>query len=203
MTLTDKQVAAVQARIVRIAERQFAKRGLAATSLRSIAAEMGWTAASLYRYYPNKSALLAATRASAYERFAARIEAAYASSSDLWQRSRAIGQTYVDFAFAEPAAYQMIFAFEQREEDKTPQLRAAEARSRRSLIAYVEDMVRAKALEGSPEILAHVYWAAMHGLVSLHMAGKLHESPSLDLLRHEAARLISRGAGAERRKASR
>lgn len=194
VVLTDEQVAKVQARIVRVAERQFAKRGLAATSLRSIAAEMGWTAASLYRYYPNKSALLAATRTSAYERFCARIEAAYASSQDIWQRSRAVGQAYVDFALAEPAAYQMIFAFEQRAEDKTPQLRAAEARSRESLTRYVVDMVAAGALEGDPEILAHVYWAAMHGLITLHMAGKLQESPAFDLLRHEAARLISRGA---------
>lgn len=194
VVLTEEQVAAVQARIVRIAERQFASRGLTATSLRSIAGEMGWTAASLYRYYPNKSALLAATRTSAYDRFGARIEAAYASSSDLWQRSRAIGQAYVDFAFDEPAAYKMIFDFEQGEEDKTPDLLAAEARSRRTLTRYVEDMVDAGLLEGNAEVIAHVYWAAMHGLIALHMAGKLPDSPSFETLRHEAARLISRGA---------
>ena len=194
VVLTEAQVAAVQAQIVRVAERQFASRGLAATSLRSIAAEMGWTAASLYRYYPNKSALLAATRASAYERFCERIEAAYASSTDIWQRSRAIGQAYVDFAFKEPAAYQMIFAFEQSEAEKSDALRAAEARSRETLITYVQDMVAAGALEGDPIVLAHVYWAAIHGLITLHMAGKLNDSPDFDLLRHEAGRLISRGA---------
>ena len=96
-----------RARIRAVAEEQFATRGLAATSLRSIAAELGWTAASLYRYFRNKSELLALTRAAAHDRFSDRVEAAYASTTDLWDRSRAVGQAYVDFAFDEPHAYQL------------------------------------------------------------------------------------------------
>jgi AcrR family transcriptional regulator len=192
--LKPEQVRDVRDRIRRIAERRMADGGTAGLSLRAIAAEMGWTAASLYRYYDSKAALLAATRAAAYNRFADRIEAAHASSDDLWVRSRAIGDAYVAFAFDEPAAYKLIFAYEQDEADKTDELRAAERRSKRTMTDYVVEMVAAGLLEGDPEILAHVYWAALHGLVVLRMADKLTRTPSFEAIRHASNRLITRGA---------
>ena len=192
--LKPEQVRDVRDRIRRIAERRMADRGIAGLSLRGVAAEMGWTAASLYRYYGSKAELLAATRAAAYDRFSDRIEAAYASSDDAWARSRAIGDAYVAFAFDEPAAYKLIFAYEQNEADKTDELRAAERRSQRTMIDYVSDMVAAELLEGEPEILAHVYWAALHGLVVLRMANKLTRAPSFEDIRHASNRLITRGA---------
>ena len=192
--LTDDQVDECRARIRAVAERQFATRGLAETSLRSIAAELGWTAASLYRYFRNKNELLALTRAAAHNRFAEKLEAACASATDLWDRSRAMGQAYVDFAFAEPNAYQLMFAFAQPDEEKTGELRLAEQRSRRLLTAYVEDMVEAGLLAGDPVVLGHVYWAGIHGLIVLAMAGKLAPEMPFELLRRETIRLVTRGA---------
>jgi AcrR family transcriptional regulator len=75
-------------RILRTTERQIAMPGIDGTSLRSIATEMGWTAASLYRYFASKGELLAAARRPRHDRFSDRIEAAYASADDPWQRSR-------------------------------------------------------------------------------------------------------------------
>jgi AcrR family transcriptional regulator len=126
ISLTEEQVGAVRERILRTTERQIATRGIDGTSLRSIATEMGWTAASLYRYFASKGELLAAARA-AHSRFSDRIEAAYASADDPWQRSRAIGDAYVAFAFTEPAAYQLIFAYNQPDSERTDDLRRAEA----------------------------------------------------------------------------
>ncbi len=192
--LTDDQVREVRARILRIAEQRLAADGLAGLSLRTIASEMGWTAASLYRYFSNKGELVAGARAAAYTRFTARIDAAYASSEDLWDRSRAIGDAYVAFARDEPDAYKLIFAYEQPDTEKTGELRSAEAASRRTMISYAEDMVEAGLLEGDPVVLGHVYWASLHGLLTLEMAGKLSTSPDFDLVRHASNRLITRGA---------
>ena len=59
---------------------------------KSMAASLlGIGRASLYRYFASKGELLAAARAAAHDRFSDRIEAAYASADDPWQRSRAIG----------------------------------------------------------------------------------------------------------------
>ncbi|AZI35512.1 putative TetR family transcriptional regulator [Caenibius tardaugens NBRC 16725] len=194
LPLKPEQVREVRDQIRHIAEQHMAKLGSTDISLRAVAAEMGWTAASLYRYFDSKIALIAATRTAAYDRFSTRIEHAYNSTDDLWARSRAIGEAYIAFAFDEPAAYKLIFAYEQPEAEKTDELVAAEQRSRRTLTGYVADMVAAGLIEGEPEILAHAYWASLHGLISLHMAGKLSRSVTFDTVKLASRRLITRGA---------
>lgn len=192
--LTEEQVHDVRERIREVAERQIAADGIAALSLRSIATELGWTAASLYRYFANKAELLDALRVAAHNRFSERIEAAHDSTNDLWERSRAIGDAYVDFAMQQPAAYQVMFAYEQEDGEKSEELRDAERRSHLTLITYVREMAEAGLLEGDPDMIAHAYWATIHGLIVLRMSGKLDSSPGFDALRHTAMRLITRGA---------
>jgi AcrR family transcriptional regulator len=194
--LTEAQLFDVRNRIRSIAERQIVSHGVNAVSLRSIASEMGWTAASLYRYFTSKADLLDSVRAVANDRFSSAIEEAYDSSTDLWQRSRAIGDAYVNFAETEPAAYQLIFAYEQEDAHKSEQLKAAEHRSKKTLTTYVRDMVSEGLLDGDPELIAHAWWAAMHGLVVLRMSGKLDDSPSFDVLRDAAVRMVMRGVRA-------
>jgi hypothetical protein len=46
----------------------------------------------------------------------------------------------------------------------------------------VAEAVTGKVLAGDPDELAHIYWAGLHGLVSLHLAGKLRIGRSLDSL---------------------
>ncbi|WP_374529171.1 TetR/AcrR family transcriptional regulator [Novosphingobium sp.] len=194
--LTEEQVLGVRERIRAAAERHVAAHGPDAISLRSIAAELGWTAASLYRYYASKAELLDALRIAAHDRFSDRIEAAHASTDDLWDRSRAIGDAYVQFAQDEPAAYRLMFANGLDEGEKSPELHRAEQRSNRTLTGYVRDMVEAGLLTGDADLIAHAYWAAIHGLVMLRMAGKLDNSPPFETLRHAAMRMITRGARA-------
>jgi hypothetical protein len=55
-------------------------------------------------------------------------------------------------------------------------------------------MVSAGLLEGDADLIAHAWWASLHGLIVLKMAGKLENSPDFDVLRHGLARLIVRGA---------
>lgn len=200
--LTDAQLLDVRDRICRVAERQMALHGIDAVSLRSIAGEMGWTAASLYRYFSSKADLFDYIRTAVHDRFSSAIEAAYASSDDVWQRSRAIGDAYIDFAINEPAAYQLMFAYQPEDLAKSEGLKQAEVRSKRTLTRYVHDMVDAGALDGDPELIAHTWWAAMHGLVVLRMSGKLDDSPPFERLRHAAARIVMRGVRSTKRNAS-
>jgi len=195
LLLSDDQVLEGRAKIRAVAERQFTERGFDQTSMRSIAQELGWTATALYRYFPSKDALLAATRAAALDRLAEVLEAATQGPGDAWARSRAVGKAYTNFAFGEPAAYHLMFAYEQPAEADYPDLARANARARRAMVIYVEDLVADGQLEGDPFVLGHVYWAALHGAVVLQMAGKLGpDAPAFDKLRHEAVRLITRGA---------
>ncbi len=192
--LTDEQVLEVRARIRAVAERHVAVHGPDAISLRSIAADLGWTAAALYRYYASKAQLLEAMRIAAHDRFSDLIEAAHASTDDLWDRSRAIGDAYLEFAETELAAYQLMFAYPPEQGEKSAELQRAEQRSNRTLTLYVREMVDAGLLAGDAELIAHAYWASLHGLVMLRMAGKLDNSPAFETLRHAAMRMITRGA---------
>jgi AcrR family transcriptional regulator len=193
--LSTDQIQDGRARIRAVAEQQFGERGFEQTSMRSIAQALGWSATALYRYFASKDDLLAATRAAALERLSEVLEGATQGPGDAWERSRAVGQAYIGFAFREPAAYRLIFAYTQPDEDRYPDLARANTRSRRAMVAYVEDLVAEGGLEGDPYMLGHVYWAALHGAVVLQMAGKLGaDAPAFETLRHEAVRLITRGA---------
>ena len=196
--LTKQQINAFRHTVCETATRQLATRGVDKVSMRSLAEELGCSATMLYSYFSNKDELVATTRTAAYNRLSKRLEQALATTTDPWQQSRAIGTAYLAFAREEPESYRLIFAFRQPCLSDYPKLAAADERSRRCLTGYIENMVNAGLLEGDPEILAHLFWSAMHGLIQLDMAGKFeHAGLSFDVLRHEMMRLITRGARAD------
>lgn len=47
---------------------------------------------------------------------------------------------------------------------------------------------------GDPQLLGHVFWATMHGLIVLHLAGKLPAKPDFRAIQREAMRLLVAGA---------
>jgi AcrR family transcriptional regulator len=194
--LTDNQVAEGRDRIRRVAERQVVERGgIEQVSMHSIAQELGWSATALYRYYTNKEAILAATRSAALDRLSRAIEDAMAGPGDIWARSREVGNVYVDFAFENPDAYRLIFALSQPDASLYPELAEASSRARRNLTRYVEQMVEEGGLDADPNLLGHVFWAGLHGVISLQMAGKLGpDAPSFDTIRREMVRRIVHSA---------
>ena len=193
--LTPEQIACFRERVCQVAERQFAERGIERVSMRSLAEELGCSATALYSYFENKEGIFAAARANALDHLSGRLEKAFAATDDPWERSRAIGDAYIDFATREPEAYRLVFAMAQPDKQNYPELAAAEERAWVNTWQYVEDMVNAGLLTGDAKVLAHVFWAGMHGLITLQMAGKLGpDRPSFDVLRHEMMRLIARGA---------
>jgi AcrR family transcriptional regulator len=191
--LTDSQVAEGRERIRRVAERQLVERGIERVSMHSIAQELGWSATALYRYYENKDALIAATRVAALDQLSDTLEAVMAGPGDIWQRSREIGNAYVDLAVGSPDTYRLLFASKQPDVSLYPELAEAVARSQRNFTAYAEEMVEAGGLDVDPKLLAHMFWAQLHGLISLQMIGRLRpDGPDFETLRHEMVRRIVR-----------
>jgi len=193
--LTDLQVAEGRDRIRRVAERQAVERGIERLSMHSIAQELGWSATALYRYYANKDEILAETRTAALDQLSATLEAVMAGPGDIWARSRAVGDAYVAFAWEKPDAYKLIFAFSQPDIGRYPSLAAASARARRNLTVYACELVQTGDLDIDPDLLAHIFWAQLHGLISLGMAGQLsRDQPSFEAIRHEMVRRIVQSA---------
>src|SRR5688572_30473968 len=140
--------------------------------MRAVAEALGVSAMTPYRYLAGKEELFALVRAEAFRRFAEALEAALVRGGDPLARLRRLKQAYVAFALAEPDAYRIMF--ELRQPDPLhAELAAQSKRAFGALHRTVAEAVTAGDLEGDALTLAHLLWASTHGLVSLHLAGKL------------------------------
>lgn len=180
--LTAEELDAFRGRAVSAATKLFAERGYAGVTLRSLAKALGVSPMTPYRYFKNKEELFAMVRTEALRRFADVQRDAIAGVDDPEEVLRTLGRAYVRFALDEPDAYHTIFDILQAQAGAYPELESEQARAFSYLHAAVTAAVDAELMQGEPLQRAHVLWAQVHGLVSLHLAGKLVMGCTLDEL---------------------
>jgi AcrR family transcriptional regulator len=158
-----------------------------AVTLRAVADALGVSAMTPYRYVAGKDELLALVRADAFARFADALAAAIAddggSGAEPARRGGAVDgiaalrrlkRAYVAFAIAAPHAYRAMFELPQPAGSaNTPELVRESARAFELLHGAVRTAIAAGALVGESLVIARLLWANTHGLVSLHLAGRL------------------------------
>jgi len=171
--LTVEELGAFRGRAVTAATRLFAERGYRGVTLRSLAKELGVSPMTPYRYFENKEELFAMVRTEAFRRFADAQRDAVAWIEEPEDALRMLGRAYVSFALDEPDAYHIMFELLQAPAGTYPELEAEQARAFSYLHEAVKAAVNAGLLEGESLRRAHYLWAQIHGLVSLHLAGKL------------------------------
>jgi AcrR family transcriptional regulator len=171
--LSDAEISAFRDRICEAASHLFATQGYDAVTLRSIAAEVGCSPMTPYRYFAGKDEIFALVRAAAFRRFAEQQEAAIAHIKAPEHKLRALGIAYVEFAIEEPDAYRLMFELHQDSASDHPELLDEGLRAWLPMRDAVAEAIDAGILVGDPDTVAHVFWAAVHGLVSLELAGKL------------------------------
>jgi AcrR family transcriptional regulator len=181
---------AVRARLCEAAARLFLAEGEAGLSMRRLAAEVGCSPMAPYRYFPDKEALIAAIRAVAFDRLADTLDGVARQGR---RRAADIGEAYVRFARENPAAYKLMFDLAQPGEAAYPELAAAAARARAAMAGYVRELVEAGVLAGDPVDLGYVFWAAIHGLIVLDLAGRLPAAPGFETLRITMLGALMRG----------
>lgn len=191
VALTDEQIRTFRARAVEAATRLFAREGYDAVTMRELAAELGVSPMTPYRYFEGKDDLFVAVRTAAFRRFADTQRDAYDGTPKPLDRVRALQRAYVAFALSEPDAYRIMFELAQKPAGEHPELDAEAARSFSYLHRAVDAAVKAKLLSGDPLTRAHLAWAAVHGIVSLHLAGKLALGRSLEELNQALAQQLS------------
>lgn len=191
--LTDSDVADFRERLIAAAERLFGERGPDGVTMRQLAAELGVSPMTPYRYFKDKDAILAAVRASGFDRFASALEAATLERAEGVALSESTGRAYVRFALENPDAYRLMFDLSQPNEADYPELMAASRRSRAMLIRHAEGLVAAGEARGDPVMIAHILWASLHGELVLQMAGKLSPDVNPSALRRQAFETILRG----------
>jgi AcrR family transcriptional regulator len=188
--LSDSDVADFRERLCEAAERLFAERGPDAVTMRQLAAELGVSPMTPYRYFQDKDDILAAVRTNAFTRFAETLEAARAAGSDAREKGRATGEAYVSFALEHPHSYKLMFDLNQPHLEKHPDLVAAGQRAHRTMTGYVEDALKEGLLSGDAEQIGLMFWASVHGAVVLELAGMLPAGGARELQRNLDATLV-------------
>ncbi|HEX7669078.1 MAG TPA: TetR/AcrR family transcriptional regulator [Polyangiaceae bacterium] len=172
--LSQADVEVFRENTVRAATRLFASQGYAAVTMRAIASELGTSPMAPYRYFQNKSEIFAMVRAEAYRRFAdAQAEAFAAPAANSLERLVTMRDAYVRFALDHPDEYRVMFELHQEPEERYPSLARESHRAFASLEEAARRAIAEGVLAGEPTTVAHLLWSSLHGMVSLHLAGKL------------------------------
>lgn len=191
--LTENDIADFRERLCELATRIYVERGPENFNMRLLAAEMGVSAMTPYRYFKDKDEIVSSIRARAFNRFADQLEKALAAPGTPPEKASAVGQAYVRFALEEQTCFRLIFDFAEAKGTRVPELAAAEARAKATMTTHVHMMVKEGYFSGDPELIGHVLWAGLHGVVVLHLANKLYGDIDLFKLLDEVRRVL-RGA---------
>ena len=187
---SQSEVADFRERLCDVATRMFDTQGPEGFTMRELAAKLGVSAMTPYRYFKDKKDILTAVRARAFNRFAAAIEAAFASVGSAQRKLKAGYDAYSTFAFNEPAAYKLMFDLRELSDYVHPDLVKADSRARAAMTDYFRSMVADGELEGDADLIGHVFWASLHGVMVLKCAGMLPPGCDFDRISAEVFRVL-------------
>lgn len=151
--------------------------GFAGLTLRRLAEAAGVSRQTPYLYFKDKAALCDAMCVAGMKRLTAATSDAVAgaSSGGPIEQLRMAGEAYVRFGLENPALYAVIFNPAHLEEKLTPELQDAVDEN----ISVSRDLMQKAFDDGllaiTPDRLNHVFWATMHGLISLRNDGLISE----------------------------
>jgi AcrR family transcriptional regulator len=160
-------------RILAAAREMFVEEGYEATTMRAIADRIEYTPTAIYHHFQNKEALLAELCALDFQALAAAFQS-LSRIADPIERLRRCGQAYVEFGLRHPMQYQLMFMTRKPAEvmkaihGADPSENAYEFL--RSTCADVIATGRVRPEYTNVNEMALVAWAALHGLLSLHIA---------------------------------
>ncbi|MEM7052176.1 MAG: TetR/AcrR family transcriptional regulator [Acidobacteriota bacterium] len=172
-TLLPEEIASFRGRLCEVALEMFAERGYGAVSLRALARQLGCSAATPYRYFESKEEIYAAVRSLGFDRFHEHLARFLADNHDPEEEIRVLGRAYFAFAEQQSHAFRIMFQLEQPAPEDFPGHHETERNAWGVLLGSFQRAVAAGVLTGSPTTLAHLFWVSIHGIASLHLAGKL------------------------------
>ncbi|MBQ75412.1 MAG: TetR family transcriptional regulator [Gammaproteobacteria bacterium] len=175
LKLTQEQITEFKQQLVSTATSLFVDTGYAGVTMRAIAKELGCSPMKAYRYFGDKDEIYAMVRTAAYQSFAESQQIAYFSRDNTLERLVQLGLAYFHYATENPDQYRLMFELSQPDPVDYPQLQEAENASMKPLHTSVAELISEGIFLDDPaaEIQTHVIWSAVHGVVSLNLAGKL------------------------------
>ncbi len=155
--------------ILAAAERIFVEFGYEGATIRKIAEEVGLSSTALYMHFADKGEILQEICRVAFEELIASTENLASEDRPPEVRLRGMIDAYVDFGFANPNAYRLIYLTRPVEARDGAQTLAQEL-GYNVFVAFedvVAQTVASGRMSGEPRAIAQSIWAAAHGVVSL------------------------------------
>jgi AcrR family transcriptional regulator len=169
----ERERAETRGKILESARRMFVQKGYEGTTMRAIAARIGYTPTAIYHHFKDKDALVAELAGLDFRALAQALQQT-GSVGDPVERLERIGAAYVEFGLSHPMQYQFLFM------TRRPKSGAQEALPRdpgedaygflRQTCAAVIGTGRLRPEFSDPDELAQMCWGSLHGLVALTVA---------------------------------
>ncbi|MGN9780306.1 TetR/AcrR family transcriptional regulator [Nonomuraea sp. ZG12] len=161
----------VRAAVLDAATRLLIDEGPASLTVRRIAAEVGCSTKVIYTLFGGKDGLSEALWLEGFARFERRLLAA-PPGPDAMTHLRSGIDAYRAYALDQPAYYRVMFQGGMPGFTPRPEAGQEAKRSFQLLVAGVGRCLAAGLLHGASDVeIADVLWMAMHGAVSLELAG--------------------------------
>lgn len=164
----------VREKIVEAARELFAAEGYEAVTMRRIAEAIDYSAGTIYLHFPDKESLIKEVCVTDFAQLATKI-AKIASNPDPVERLRRAGIAYLDFAFANPNHYRVMFmaarpaiAPESVDQNRHDPEQDSYAFLRMTIAECIASG-RFRSSITDVDLTSQTAWATLHGLASLRI----------------------------------
>lgn len=158
-----------RAEILAAAERIFVEHGYEGATIRKIADEVGLSSTALYMHFSEKGEILQEICRQAFEALMEANQVIIAETASPELRMREMMRAYVEFGFANPNAYRLVYMTRPIELREGAQSAAREMGVElfSTFEGVMEELEAAGRLRGDAKTTAQAVWAGGHGAVSL------------------------------------
>ena len=158
-----------RAEILDAAQRLFVEHGYEGATIRKIADAVGLSSTALYMHFREKDEILAEICRASFARLIDANDAIRHTTERPETRLVLMLRAYLDFAFANPDAYRLVYLTRPAEARGGAEATATALGHQlyRSFETEVEAVAAAGRLAEDPRVAAQVLWAGVHGLASL------------------------------------
>jgi AcrR family transcriptional regulator len=162
--------------ILKAAKDLFLERGFKDTSMRNIAEKIEYSPATIYLHFKDKNEVFYALHQEGFRMLVSAFKT-LSNVSDPFERLKAMGHTYINFAIENPDFYQLMFVMSQPLEVLNLDIARCWDEGEdafRSLLNTVEACQAHGYFKGlEPNGLSFSIWSTVHGLASLRTSGHL------------------------------
>lgn len=179
----EREKAETRRLIVEAARDLFTKQGVAQTSMRRIADQIGYTATAIYHHFKDKDALINELCLNDFRALGEALNKVR-QIPDPVERLRLMGRSYLKFALEHPQQFRFMFLIERPIPGPDVVTIDPAEDGYAFLLADTTEVIERGLFRPEytdPEMVAQMLWSFVHGLAAIHIHSPEKHHPWLDL----------------------